>query len=166
MHSMFAGIDLSATPKRTTGLCFLEKGDIFSSHFEDKEIVDLVEERKPKIVAIDSPLSFYGYAFRDCDTEIRKRWRILPLTFPAMRRLAERGIRLKNMLSSYHVIEVYPYASKKSLGIKKEEDIKNYTIEFRNVHEFDAFVCALTAKHYFLGRYVAYGQKDKIIVPI
>ena len=163
---MFAGIDLAATPKGTTGICFLEKGEVFSSHFENEEIVEMVKEKNPKVIAIDSPLSFYGKSLRDCDRAIGKKWKILPLTFSPMRKLAERGMRLKDRLSSYAIIEVYPHASKMSLGIETTYAQKGYNMDFKNRHEFDAFICALTAKNYFLGKYVTYGKEDKIIVPL
>ncbi|MFQ6088291.1 MAG: DUF429 domain-containing protein [Candidatus Methanofastidiosia archaeon] len=159
---MFCGIDLAGSEKNPTGICFLNEKIEIMTIFCDEEILEFVFKRKPKVIAIDSPLSFHGKPFRDCDRELRKEFPILPLTFRAMMMLTKRGISLKNKLSAFCVIEVYPHASKKYLKIQDEKDIG---VEVKNIHELDAVVCALTAKYFYEGKYKVYGKEDGIVVP-
>ena len=165
---MMIGIDLAGSERNITGICVMDHDIRTFSVRRDEEIIELVESAKGKIIAIDAPLSFHGKAFRDCDVEIREHCRIMPLTLHGMRRLTERGMRLAKLFRrKYEVIEVYPYASKKFLDIKSEHDLKKFGVhaEIKNKDEFDAIICALTAKFYLKGKYRTFGEKDKIIVP-
>ncbi|MHC1636003.1 MAG: DUF429 domain-containing protein [Candidatus Methanospirareceae archaeon] len=168
------GIDLAGSEKNITGICVLEGDKVTKlfSLYNDAEILGCVGEEKPVIVAIDAPLSFYGKPFRDCDVEIRRYYRILPLTFYGMRRLTERGMRLKREIErnikGVEVIEVYPYATRKSLCIDDEKVLRRFVRykreAIKNKHEYDAILCALTAKFFKEGKYHAFGKKDRIIV--
>ncbi|MHC1582493.1 MAG: DUF429 domain-containing protein [Candidatus Syntropharchaeia archaeon] len=164
---MIAGIDLSGSPKKISGLCIMGTTTKTFSVYRDEEILEIIEREKPEIIAIDAPLSFRGTAYRDGDREIRKFYKILPLTFFGMKKLTERGIELKKRLGGYRVIEVYPHASKEVLGIKNPRDLEKFgvSVDIKNEHEFDAVICALTGRFYFQGMYKKFGDEDPIILP-
>jgi predicted nuclease with RNAse H fold len=52
---------------------------------------------------------------------------------PGMQKLTARAVELKHRLTSYKVFEVYPYATRKLLGLNLEKNDIN-----------DSYVCALT----------------------
>lgn len=169
---MFVGLDLAGSEKQVTGICLLSDDNCsVSSVHTDREIINTLEEHGDSIrcICIDAPLSYHGEAFRDGDRELRKHCPILPLTFKGMQMLSNRGMHLAEKLRKYgEVIEVYPHASKKFLHIKGAEELRSFGLEIQagNEHEFDAAICALTAKFYCNDRYIAFGVRDKIIVPI
>jgi len=146
----------------------------FHSVRADDEILSVAREEKPAVVGIDAPLSFSGKPFRDCDSAVRHLCPVLPLTFSGMRKLAERGMRLASKLRALRsaegrrvdVIEVFPRASERVFGTRMEEKLKDVLSLARNRHEYDAFLCALTARCYFEGKFQALGAKEKIIVPL
>lgn len=164
---MICGIDLAGSEARPTGICILNQVTKFSTLYKDIEILSLIFQFSPCLIAIDAPLSFRGDHFRDCDLELRKEVRILPLTFKGMQSLIERGLRLKSEIP-FHIIEVYPHASKKALSITTSDDLKCYGFSCfpSSIHELDAAVAALTGKYFLQGKYKTYGRKDKIIVPL
>ena len=163
---MLCGIDLAGKESNPTGVCILNSTSTFYTVYTDAELVSIVNAFSPAVVAVDAPLSFRGEPFRDCDRELRKHYRVLPLTFRGMKALTRRGIHLKAILQ-YPVIEVYPHASKKVLGITCAHDLLTYGIEPlpSTIHQIDAAAAALTAQYYLKGHYKVYGKKDTIIVP-
>lgn len=163
---VIAGIDLAGIESRPTGLCILNTEVYLHTVYTDTEILTILNQNNIALAALDAPLSFRGEHFRDGDRELRAHFPILPLTFRGMQSLTQRGIRLKNSLSC-KVIEVYPHAAKKILGIVRMEDVTSYGIDVipSNLHELDAAVAALTGEFYLQGRYTAYGTQDMIIVP-
>ena len=167
------GIDLAGLEKNITGICVLvlnHELELYSVR-GNEEIIKRIEEEEPAVVAIDAPLSFYGKPFRDCDLEMRKYCSILPLTFKGMRQLTERGMKLAKIVKEkdVEVIEVYPHATKIALHEKEgDEELLRELVEraqIKNEHEYDAILCAITAKFYYEGKYRAFGKVDKIIVP-
>jgi len=146
----------------------------FRSVRADDEILSVAREEKPAVVGIDAPLSFSGKPFRDCDSAVRHLCPVLPLTFSGMRKLAERGMRLASKLRALRsaegrrvdVIEVFPRASERVFGTRMKEKLKDVLSLARNRHEYDAFLCALTARCYFEGKFQALGAEEKIIVPL
>ena len=145
----------------------------FRSVRADDEILSVAREEKPAVLGIDAPLSFSGKPFRDCDSAVRHLCPVLPLTFSGMRKLAERGMRLASKLRALRsaegrhvdVIEVFPRASERVFGTRMKEKLKDVLSLARNRHEYDAFLCALTARCYFEGKFQALGAEEKIIVP-
>ncbi|MBU7019386.1 MAG: DUF429 domain-containing protein [Theionarchaea archaeon] len=164
---MICGIDLAGVESRPTGICILNHSPSFYTLYTNEEILSLVNKVTPLIAAMDAPLSFHGEHFRDGDLELRKEYPILPLTFKGMQKLSQRGITLKSLLSC-PVIEVYPHASKKILGLTAPEDLEKYgfTTLPSTIHELDAAAAALTAQFYLQGKYRECGKNDIIIVPL
>jgi len=187
------GIDLAGSEKQKTGICILNEkleADCFCL-FKDKEILDLIEKEKPSLVAIDAPLSLpkgrkslkrkSKIHFRECDKELWKlNIKFFPITLGPMRKLTERGIRLRKILEKkYKVIEVYPGASQDILKIpRKQKGLKKLKMGLEklgikilkknpNNHELDAITCAFTGFLYLKGKYREIGNKKEgqIILP-
>ena len=109
------GIDLAGVPSRPTGVCTLRgfKAKTFLL-YSDEEILNHIEENYPDCVAIDAPLSLppgrnsiqdsNGFHFRLCDEELKRRKiPFFPITLGSMRKLTERGIRLRRCLEEKSV---------------------------------------------------------------
>lgn len=153
------GIDLAGKTENPTGFCLLtNEGSQTKLLFTDTEILKEIEETKPDCIAIDAPfwLPMSG-AWRPSDEKLLKRGfqPISPL-FPTMRILVLRAFHLVKVLKErkYKVIEVFSNASEKVLGLSKESR--------KNKDEYDALLCALTAKAYLEGKYE---DLDGIIIP-
>ena len=131
------GIDLAASPKRSTGICTLKKDNISSCSIihTDQEIFNYIEKANPTLIAVDAPLSLppgrksmedkNGEHFRPCDRELLRRGiRFFPITLGPMRLLTERGIQLKRALTArgHTVVEVYPGAAQDIWNIGRKQD--------------------------------------------
>jgi hypothetical protein len=153
------GIDLAGKNENPTGFCLLDDtGSHTKLIFKDEDILKELEETKPECIAIDAPfwLPMSG-AWRSSDEKLLKRGfqPISPL-FPTMRILVIRASHLVKVIKErgHNVIEVFSNASEKVLGLSKESR--------KNKDEYDALLCALTAKAYLEGKYE---DLDGIIIP-
>jgi len=187
------GLDLAGVESRPTGLCVL-KGWMAETFlvYTNNEIVRKTEESKPKIVAIDAPLSLpagrksieqrTGAHLRECDKELLKRGiKFFPVTLGPMRKLTSRGIILRGIFESkgLMVIEVYPGGAQDILSIRRKQQglgalkqglekqgIKGLNDKM-NDHELDAVTCALVGKLFLEGKTVTYGTgKQTMVMPI
>lgn len=153
------GIDLAGKPENDTGFCVLtESGSECQILHTDMEILREIENANPDLIAIDAPLWLPKVGnWRPCDSGLLKRgFRLLSPMLPSMQTLAMRAMHLAGVLRSrdYKIIEVFPGASEKILGLSKEPR--------KNEHEYDALLCALTAKAYLEKKYE---DVDGIIIP-
>ena len=189
---LIIGLDLSGSEKRPTGFCVLDKSRVKTELLHsDKEIINKIRQLKPKIIAIDAPLSLppgrksieekTNSHFRECDKELlRRKIKFFPITLGPMRKLTKRGIKLKKILKKkgFKVIEVYPGAAqdvwnipRKQRGIEKlMNGLKKMGIKGLNKdmsdHELDAVTCALIGKHYLDGKAEIWGTiNDGIVMP-
>ncbi len=175
---IYAGIDLTASPKRETAVCVVELGS--SAEFirvrTDEELIDVVVRRKPRVTAIDAPLTRprAGRALRRCDEEVRRLGvPILPPAMGPMRLLTERGVRVAGSLreSGLRVIEVYPRGVQRMLGLigrgerpgpsvaRRVAPLLGVTVaEDLSVDEVDALTCALLAYLHDEGKTVELGD--------
>jgi predicted nuclease with RNAse H fold len=184
------GLDLAGVERRPTGLCILKAlmAETFLV-YTNEEIVRKTEESKPKIVAIDAPLSLpagrksieqrTNVHLRECDKELLKRGiKFFPVTLGPMRKLTSRGIILRRIFESKHfkVIEVYPGGAqdvlkipRKQQGLRRlkagleEREIKGLN-DRMNDHELDAVTCALVGKLFLEGKTITYGTGEQGIV--
>lgn len=186
------GLDLAAVEHRPTGFCVLRGMKVETCLvFTDEEILRRTYENRPKVVAIDAPLSLppgresieqkTDVHFRDCDKELlRRKIKFFPVTLGPMRKLTSRGIALKKILEEKHfrVIEVYPGGAQDLLGIpRKQRGLDRLKDGLEKVaigglsdrmsdHELDAVTCALVGKMLLEGKTVTYGTpKQAIIMP-
>lgn len=132
------GIDLSADERRDSGVCILRGKRVRTLLLgTDDELLALARKVRPQIVAIDAPLSLppgrksihertEGH-FRPCDIELLKRGiPFFPITLGGMRKLTERGMRLKALLEGegFRVAEVFPGGAQDVLGLpRKQHDL-------------------------------------------
>ena len=191
---MILGIDLAGSEKRNTGICMMDNKLNIRTEIvhTDKEIEEIVEKIKPKIIAIDAPLSLpkgrksiderNNIHFRECDKELLKMGiKFFPITLGPMRMLTKRGIRLKKKFEKkYKVIEVYPGGAqdilkipRKQKGLDKLRDgLKKLGISGLNKEmngdELDAVTAAYVGKLYLDKKYLALGNKEEglLIMPL
>jgi len=184
------GLDLAGVETRPSGFCVLEKMKVETELlYSDEEIIQKIKKLKPKIITIDAPLSLplgrktieerTKIHLRKCDKELLKRGiKFFPITLGPMRKLTERGIKLKKILEDrgFKVIEVYPGAAqdvwnipRKQRGLEKlmtglkKMGIKGLKKDMSD-HELDAITCALTGKYFLDGKAEVLGTIDNGIV--
>ena len=186
---MEVGLDLAGSEKRDTGFCFLgRKTDVRIIH-TDKEILEEIKKCKPRLVAIDAPLSLprgrkhigdrAGPHFRKCDLELRRLGiRFFPVTLGPMRMLTKRGMNLKKKIERLgaEVIEVYPGATYDVFGVKRKDRkqiaswLRKHGIKTKSwtQDELDAVACALTGRWYLQGKAKGIGDKKEglIVIPV
>jgi predicted nuclease with RNAse H fold len=161
--------------------------------YHDSEIIDFVRESKTKFVGIDAPLALpkgrhclaehcRGRAhFRACDRVLT--WmgiRFFPITIGPMRTLTARGMRLKKKLEHINceVFETFPGAAQDLLGIpRKQRGLQELQqgllrlgckgdIAVRDLtgDELDSINCALVARDFAEGSYLAIGDPSEIMM--
>jgi len=182
---LFLGIDLAASEERPSGYCVLSSPDLSCETGivrRDEELLGLALSARPRVVAIDAPLSFAtnGGPFRRCDLEARRKgFMVLPLNIPSMVRLTIRGIGLKRMLEErgFEVIEVFPTGGFRALGIEPPRRGINEALEglrriglriagVKSVHELDAVMAAYVAYKYFRGEVEVVGDPTEGVIVI
>jgi predicted nuclease with RNAse H fold len=185
------GIDIAGVESRPTGFCILN--DLLypstSLLYTDDEILDKTLQSTPDVVAIDAPLALprgrrslkrmSNIHLRECDRELlRMKIKFFPLALGPMRKLTERGMRLraepekKGMM----VIETYPGAAQDILRIpRKGKGLEKLAQGLRQAgvrdlgsgltgDELDAITCALVGIFYLRGNYQAIGDPDEILM--
>ncbi len=184
------GLDLAGVESRPTGFCIL-KGMAVETFlvYSNKEIAEKTEGTKPKIVAVDAPLSLprgrksieerTAIHLRECDRELLERGiKFFPVTLGPMRMLTSRGIKLRKILERrrFKVIEVYPGGAQDVLKIPRKQKglrrlregleglkIRGLT-EKMSEHELDAVTCAYVGRLFLEGRTITYGTSEHAII--
>jgi len=182
-------IDLAGSENNKSGLAFFHKKEknkiITKTVFKDLEI--LKHAKAFRYCFIDAPLSLpkgrksinekNENHFRYCDILLRKmKIKFFPITINGMRKLTERGIKIKNVLEKMNIAcyEIFPGASYDILKIKRKdlsEQIKFYRslkikVNIKNQHESDAVIGLLTGLLYIFGKAVVLkGEDGSIIIP-
>jgi len=190
----FIGIDLAGSPNRPTGFCVVDsklRVECQVIH-TDEEILEAVEETAATIAAIDAPLALPKgrhclkehcrgrVHFRACDRVLsRMRIKFFPITIGPMRMLTTRGMRLVKELKSLGVesIETFPGGAQDILGIpRKQASLEALQTALTGIctgdvveraltgDELDAINCALVAKDYASGSYLAIGDPSEILM--
>lgn len=192
----FAGLDLAGSSARPSGWALMDKKIRLCAEpeevFTDEAIIKRIEKFPPSAllwIGIDAPLSFPRgeKKMRLCDRKLGKFGSpaLSPLLIASVTR---RGARLAKLLreKSYRVIEVYPRATQRILGIKAEgkksslrwrtscqkelstwvEGISPLGDNVYSSHILDAILCAYTAYCRWKGNYQEIGDKRaKVVVP-
>jgi len=157
---MYVGLDLAGKEENETGICILDDEIVSQIIFKDNKIIEC--SKKASVVAIDAPLTESKKPFRDAERELMAEFGpMLPLNTPGMKILSKRARRIKDAIKDVcEVIETYPRAVEKVLDLDRGRS------KFKSDHEFDAYLCALTARNYSKGKYEIYGDKlESIILP-
>lgn len=171
--TVYLGIDLAAKEKNPTGFCTIIGDQVNAiTMYSNKQIVESIHKINPTIIAIDAPLIKEKIKNRNAD-QLLKPYGAMPPTMPSMKLLTKRGTKLAQTLEKqeYRIIEVFPTATAKILGFYD----KNYTNSLKklhmenvlnNKHEYDAYLCSLTARLYDIGKTEEVGDEHgKIIIP-
>lgn len=191
------GIDLAGVETKPTGFCVLDENLNTKTKilFRDEEIIEEIVKIKPKVVSIDAPLALpkgrcclrktckcrkFGH-FRKCDLELRKMGiKFFPITLGPMRKLTERGIKLRKILEkkNFKVIESFPGGIQDILKMPRKqkgiEKLRKALIKYGfkgdvfkkeiTDHELDAITSALVGKMYLDGNYLAIGDPEEILM--
>ncbi len=186
------GLDLAGVENRPTGTCLLRGMDTKTSlAYANEEILKLVDKTRPKMIAVDAPLSLppgrktiderTSVHLRKSDRELLQRGiRFFPITLGPMRKLTMRGIYLREVLEKrrFRVIEVYPGGAQDILGIPRKQQgldklkagleklgLRGLTAQMSD-HELDAVTCAFVGRLFLEGKAVIYGSiGDGIVMP-
>jgi predicted nuclease with RNAse H fold len=195
---IFLGIDLAGVETRNSGICILDenlKAKVLTLGSDD-DIIYYIIKIKPDIIAIDAPLSLpFGRCclkdtcscrnrghLRQCDRELLKmKIKFFPVTLGPMRKLTERGMKLKKIIEEkgFKIIEVYPGGAQDMLKIpRKQKGIDELRKGLMKIgvkgiskmvshDELDAITSALVGKMYVEGDYLALGNPEEglIIMP-
>jgi len=159
----------------------------------DEEVLALVRHSGSKVVAIDAPLALPTgrhclgehcrgrQHFRACDIALRRMGiRFFPITLGPMRTLTARGMRLRKRLQHlrFEVIETYPGAAQDIQGIRRKQyGFTQLQDSLRKMgcrgditkrqltgDELDAISCALVARDYARGHYLAVGNPAEVMM--
>ncbi|RUM46955.1 MAG: DUF429 domain-containing protein [Hyperthermus sp.] len=174
MPLRLAGIDLSASSKHRTGIAVVEgrRGawrvvHLSEEAYSDHDIKELILGFNPAVTAVDAPLTKPSRGgFRDVEAMVlRLGARLLPLTLKPMVMLAERGVRVRELLSPYTiVVETHPSSVLRVAGCSIR--VLSGLLGLRNVREplgrdeRDALVAALVAVGFAEGVAVSVGGRD------
>ena len=172
------GIDLAGVPWRPTGFAVLKQKRVqVITLYTDEKIIEACLQARPRIVAIDAPLSAPRKGgLRSCDRElIRLGFRVLPPLFGGMRKLTQRGIKLSRCLRKHDlkVIEVHPrttalllFGSTERKAWVEELRRRGYKITGKETpHELDAVISAITGALHLRGLTREVGTQAKIVIP-
>lgn len=173
------GIDPAGMPKNDTGIAIFENKNVRTCLVhEDDEIVEVVEKERPELVAIDAPFSKPKQgSFREADLALRK-YGTLPLNMRGMVSLTERGIKLKEKLGGFGLIEVFPKATALILGYYDEDGrrMQKNMLAFGitgepekrllSKDEIDAISAAITGYLHLQGKTKEVGDEEgRIVIP-
>ncbi|KAA0004319.1 MAG: DUF429 domain-containing protein [Thermoplasmata archaeon] len=172
------GIDLAGKTCNPTGFCVLvEKNKevmCLKTLYSDEEILKEIFFYPPveTIVAVDAPLMKNGIPKMRMADKLLKKYGAMPPTMKSMICLSIRAYTLSKKLENmrYKIIEVFPTATAKILGIYDKSYVKMSRIlkvEVKNRHELDAYLCALTGKLFLEYKTTEVGDMEgKIIIPL
>ena len=131
-----AGLDLSGSPKRPSGVAIVYNGVLVYADklYFDNEIIDLLRNHNVCLVAIDAPLS-HAKGYRRVDLKMKRRgFRVLPPGWRGMRMLVARAIRIRIILESIgiRVIETHPTSALKNTGLRNLFKVLSNIINIEN----------------------------------
>lgn len=175
MYWKVVGIDLTSMQKKPSTIAIISED--MSLHIYDINtfpyLVKVINENKPQIISVDSPLQYPREgAFRDCDILMKREGiRPLPPTWRGMKKLVDTAIKLQKAVNR-RLIECFPTgAISLAYGrLRKEEYLRVFLgiingegLEIRTKFRFtkdalDALICAITAL------YARAGRLDKLMI--
>jgi len=193
--SVIVGIDLTASKNRKTAVAKLTGNFVETASLRtDEDILRYIQETKPAIVSIDSPLGLPGggnkidpkagimrIAERDLASVGIPAY---PALIGSMKELTLRGIRLRKAIESFDnpptVIESYPGAAQDLFAIPRKQRGLNLLLSgltemglsgpglhTKSHDELDAITSAIVGRFFEAGQYEAMGipSEAQLIVP-
>jgi len=170
----FSGLDINITPKRYyLSICW-KRLDIFLiiSSNNKTDVINAIKIFKPKVLAIDAPLSLTNKPFRTQELKaIRNGAKLLPLTIKHIRSLhyfAKKIIgEVKKLKLNIEIVETHPTSVAMFLGYTNTHNlVKRKGILLENKHEKDSITACILANMYFEGKTKNYGGKYPFVLPI
>ncbi len=166
----FCGIVLSGDAGTRCAVAFLSDELETFTEKDDQRLLELIEERKPVVVAFTVPMegSNVQEGFRDGEQDmVDDGHAFLPVEMRDNDEM-ERALFLKNSLQRsgfmHEVIECRPMISAEVLGVQGDDELEDLgvpTDDIHNMTEFEAVMAAVTAKFYANDRY----EEKGFIVP-
>jgi predicted nuclease with RNAse H fold len=190
---IIVGIDLAGVETRPTGFCLLVGNKAKTCLlYKDEEIIKQTIASKPKVIAIDAPLSLpagrksveerTSNHLRESDRALLKMGiKLFPITLGPMRKLTIRGIKLRETLEGmgFKVLEAYPGGAQDIWGIpRKQKGLEKLCAGLEGLgiedlytdmtdHELDAATIAYVGKLFLEGKTITYGDPELgIVMPI
>lgn len=169
-EDVFCGIKVSGRKERPCGVAFLSERLETFSETDDGRVLELIEEREPKVVAFSTPLKRVkpGTEFSEEEEELVKEGRRFLPRGMMNKDETERAIFLRDSVKRLtfipQMIECRPEVTAQVLGIEGDEDLERLGVpaeEIHNTAEFDAVLAAVTAKFYANDRF----EEKGFIVP-
>lgn len=184
------GIDLAGSETQITGFCFMDENlncKTLALH-TDKEIIEETIKVNPDVISIDAPLCIPKGRksldqkgpphLRACDRELqRMKIKFFPITLGPMRKLTQRGIKLKEYFEgkSYKVIESFPGSIQDMLAMPRKQEglekLREALIDYgfkgdvskekTTDDELDAITSALVGKLFLENNYLAIGDPEE-----
>jgi predicted nuclease with RNAse H fold len=164
---MIAGLILADSLEEDCSLAFLdEKLETFQVETND-EIVELIEEKEPEVLAVDVGTEQGKEEFTKQEKELKEEGYIFTPNSHQTRKV-ERMQSLERHLNHamggrIQIIRFEPQITARELAIDSEQDLKSIGVEgdIGSVEEFDAVLGAVTARFYSQGQFEDLG----VVVP-
>ncbi len=185
------GIDPVSDENRASGVALLKGKKVSTFQIKtDADIIQFVNQHKPAIVSVDSPLSIpagrtsvfdddpmreYGI-MRYCERELKKRGvNVYPCLIPSMQKLTKRCMELADKIRQLGVavIESFPGAAQDIMGIARKQSglnllisgLREYGIQGQlddvSHDELDAVTSAIVGHFFWAGKFEALGTADE-----
>jgi len=157
-QTVYCGIKVSGERERPCGIAFLGDELETFSETDDERILELLEERKPNIIAFSVPIQGAGptpEGFTEQEQELVDEGHTFLPRGQTDTREMERALFLKNSIKRLgfmpEMLECRPRVTADELGIHTDDELEDHGIPSEDISstwEFDAVLAALTAKLY------------------
>jgi len=161
-NKLVIGIDLAGSEENRSGFAIIkeefgEKDTKSRTIFSDEEILQEIGRLRPKIVAIDAPITKVKKD-RVADKEMKKYGR-LSLAIPGMQILAQRADKLAAKIKKQNIVvlEVNSEATAQIMGLEKNALSKS-------THQADAILAAMTGFLHLEEKTKDVGDKDGFVI--
>lgn len=157
-ETVYCGIKVSGEREQPCGIAFLGEELETFSETDDERILELLDERRPKIIAFSVPIQGSGRTpkgFTEAEQElVDEGHSFLPRDHKDSKEL-ERALFLKNSIKRLgfmpEMMECRPRVTADELEIHTDAELEEHGIPADGIEstwEFDAVLAALTAKLY------------------
>jgi predicted nuclease with RNAse H fold len=164
---VIAGLILSETLEESCSIAFLGENLETFDATTNEEIVELIKDKEPEILAVDVGTEQAGKEFTKQEADLKEEGFIFtPNSY--QKKKVERLQSLKKHVNhelggQIEFIRFEPQITAEELAIDGDEDLASFGVEgdIGSVEEFDAVLGAVTAQFYSEGHFEDYG----VIIP-
>ncbi|QKQ98176.1 hypothetical protein GKQ38_01415 [Candidatus Nanohaloarchaea archaeon] len=166
---MIAGLILKDTPGRECGLAFLDEELETYSVESNEEIIELLDEKNPEVLAADVSDETSLKEFNKNEEELKEEGHIFtPVSHEGEKvkrfEALKAGCRQHLGQDCPEFIRFEPQITADELAIHSDDGLRSFGVETEDIHsadEFDAALGAITARFYQQGQFKDLG----IVVP-